>query len=120
MDFIQFEPATLYLFWAAASNFLTTGEGGRFRWGNIYGNSAIILLAAISNSIGYSAGSRREQALAGMGVGVLGTVLPALNICKWRRMIRIPYAAALGTCCTAYYAKMYYVETMAIEDAGED
>eukprot|EP00744_Colponema_vietnamica_P022106 GILI01031706.1.p1 GENE.GILI01031706.1~~GILI01031706.1.p1 ORF type:complete len:124 (-),score=4.11 GILI01031706.1:66-437(-) len=119
-DLLALEPVLPIMAWAALANFLTTGEGGRFRWGNLYGNTAIILAGTVSNSIGYTCKAKKEQAIMGMVVGAMTVVFPLINLVRWKRIIPKPVSTAIGMGYIAWYGHMYYEEVYAIEDAHED
>lgn len=97
--------------------FLTTGEGGLFRFPNIYGNAFIVLNCTISNMFS-SVGDGESSAKCGIAAGLAYPMLTEMLIV--RRMLPRRTMWMVGAGVVSYHSTMLWWEKNRFEDALED
>ena len=95
-------------------------DSGSYRWGNVYGNTAIFFAAGFSNSLMYGVGNEREASKLGFLSGLLVSTLPYMRVVNWQRFMPNHVSAVIGAGYMTYFGGIYYMDACAVEDAGED
>ena len=84
-------------------------EGGRTRWGNIYGLGATGFLFAVSNSISNRVHDDALAAKFGFSAGLLLALLPLSRVVVMSRIVPLPLTNAVGVGYMGYWAVRGYV-----------
>lgn len=120
MDLFYPTPASPPGIFALAALFLTTSDGGRFRFGSVFANTAIAFGCLATNGLQCYVGDRRQASVIGMGSSFLVLACPATGLARWWRLVPVPVSTVYSLGMFSYYANMYYNEVFAVQNAGED
>lgn len=101
-----------------AGFFLTGGDGGLFRFANLWGCSAVILCATLSSGFDYPLKDREKSAALGFMSGFFYASLTEVGM--MRPVLPRKYRLGVGAFYMVYHAGRYVQEINYVEDAGED
>jgi hypothetical protein len=97
---------------------LTGGDGGLFRFANLWGCSAVILCSTFSSGFDYPLKDRLTSAKLGFMSGLLYAGLTEVRL--MRPVLPRRYRLGIGGFYMVYHAGRYIQEINYVEDAGEE